>query len=396
MHREGVPRGRVAAAHWLGLALAPAPVRWSIVLVGSMLAATASSRAQTPYTRFSPSRAFAFEVDPEGRFGDGPADCRLLASGHEVWSKRLPFTFQDAAVTDDGIACGYGFSRGHHRGDLIVASVGPTGDLRRVWRTPCLGSRGPDGPERGIVSGMLVESDLDRFGLRIEDADDFGNTAFWLFALSDGRRLDVVRPDESLRGTLWTSGYSIRRSRELFGKRLRLVQWQTLLRGDEPTRLLFTLVDSDYRLLWLLPKHARLPIAADRVDPATIESALFDSGAILEVGADGRFALGLDDLRTRIEFEAEKGPAPGFHWQVSEIARSDYAPPEPATTSRSRDLPELAAVELGSFPLSRRFEDDHRVWIDAAGRFFVLDPRSGDLHAFDSAGKQRFVLRSRP
>lgn len=69
-----------------------------------------------PQSHASPSGEYVLHVDPTDPRGAGPGRHTLdrIEDGkaRRVWAKTLPFTLWHAAVTDAGIAVGYGYTGG--------------------------------------------------------------------------------------------------------------------------------------------------------------------------------------------------------------------------------------------------------------------------------------------
>ncbi len=94
----------------------------TVVLLG---AAAPQIRAQVmgrftlnPKTYKSPSGEYELHVDPSTIYGQGEGGYRLTHKGAEVWTKKLPFTLWDMAVTDKGISAGYAYSLGRENEPL--------------------------------------------------------------------------------------------------------------------------------------------------------------------------------------------------------------------------------------------------------------------------------------
>ena len=67
-----------------------------------------------PYRITSPNGTYLFEVKPSNPDGTGPCMVALTIKDTKecVWKRKLPFTFWQACVADDGVVLGFGYNAG--------------------------------------------------------------------------------------------------------------------------------------------------------------------------------------------------------------------------------------------------------------------------------------------
>ncbi|HLJ57689.1 MAG TPA: hypothetical protein VKT77_21820 [Chthonomonadaceae bacterium] len=185
----------------------------ALLLAGLGVQPAASQMAPPPIldpeTVSSASGDYSLLVDPSNKLGAGGATYRLSRKGAVVWQGTRPFTLWTAAVTDEGIAAGYGYSNGPagwgnkpgERGTFDIVIIDAAGQTRmdiRVKRTdPPVFDTWPypqgatltlDGPNDRMVVGV-EEWDADRFVSRR-----------WLYQISTGKETAryVAKPSDSI------------------------------------------------------------------------------------------------------------------------------------------------------------------------------------------------------
>ena len=228
-----------------------------------------------PKTYLSPSGEYSLLVNPSDQYGVGPAKCTLKRRAEVVWSKSIPFSFWEAAVTDDGRAAGYAYSHGYQGwgapagyGDLMVALLEADGSEIERETTPrtdtgqfiCPPDRQPS------PRGFVIQTDLNRFAIRL--AADPGNFAaqgekWLLYSLATGKRsgeITLASPGPAAPAAAETGApavshlwYMAADADAVPGTELTLVLWtRTNWRpnnaSDEGARL--SLIDKDAKEIW--------------------------------------------------------------------------------------------------------------------------------------------------
>ncbi len=393
--RAGVRRDRVRAAFAI------------FVTVALMAAGGPFATARPPidpYARTSPSNVFTFEVDPTSYDGRGPSDCRLLSAGKEVWAQRLPFTFHDAVVSDDGSVCGYGPASAPHKGGCSVAILDPMGRILRGHHFEDVRLEPSNCLPWPYVAGINFEPDVDRFALRIQCAsygwasdrrEDWGSEVWRCFRISDGTGLPDVWPLKSF--TKWLHPRTVRldAARPLTGTGLTLIQGTVV-----------ALIDGEGRPVWTLCNELAVAGTDDREDKRSRDDLFEGHGTILDVAAGGRFSLGLPDLESRLELKVERSRVVDDEWVVSVLARSDYAPPPPPPdvwpfeVGALAEPPPLELSPLAGFELvaegKRARLSAFTAGIDPGGRFLLYEIQGRRTYVFDAFGRLQFTAERRP
>lgn len=95
-----------------------------IFMVASLVAQQGHAVDLQPRSYTSQSGEFVLSVNPGDRSGAGKSTYTLTRGTKPQWSIELPFTFWDAAISNDGTFGGYAYSAGYDRdaGDFIGAS----------------------------------------------------------------------------------------------------------------------------------------------------------------------------------------------------------------------------------------------------------------------------------
>ncbi len=338
----------------------------------------------------SPSGAFVLEIDPKSRFGSGGARYRLTHLGVERWTREHPFTLSTAAVTDEGVALGYGHSSG-----FLVALLDGDGEVRVAERTKMTMSRFPHTPLNPRPLGLIADPSNDRFLVRIADEDvNRGVEAWWMYSISQAERVQVLRPREAMarRGSVREA---LLDARPLPGTPLYLLHWLTRGARGVSRGATFTLIRLDASVVWRLDLPEDYTIESDPRSEAELEHKLRESGAILDVEM-GEFELRLvrDEQRVRFRTSVDSNGKTG--WRVFEVGREEYSS-EPEV--QSVPLP-LTLKQIDTVPLERRVPDPKpRVrdlcawWVDEEGVFRAVRRDSGEDYSLLAVDANGGVLR---
>ena len=89
-------------------------------------------------TYYSASNQFSLTIDPSRLHGGGSGSYRVERNNELVWERQFDFTLCKALISDDGITVGYGYTSGASghdgsgRGELVIAILGPEGEVKRI------------------------------------------------------------------------------------------------------------------------------------------------------------------------------------------------------------------------------------------------------------------------
>lgn len=293
-----------------------------------------------PKTYASPSGVYQLTVDSSTLYGQGQGSYRLARAGKETWSKTLPFTLWEAAVTDDGIVAGYAYSNGvqgfpteeardkTNRADwpgfFHVVILDAAGNLRlndRTKRTPC---PYPDCDTPSPVAlGMFIDSANDRFFVRLADPDLNRQQESWLvFRISDGKRFRSFEPHKLMRGA--DRSWRILAARPVLGSPLTLLHWYVFTPRDESDDATFTLIDLEGRVAWTLDRPAEYSFKSDMQLRWKFVDYLRGHGAVLDVSKPRQFELWFPADKARVTFEVHPDAKKKTGWSVAETARREY------------------------------------------------------------------------
>ena len=410
-------------------------------------------RPVDPKTYSSPSGTFHLTVDPSDLYGRGGATYRVAKHGKELWGKSFPFTLFGAAITDGGIAAGYGYTRGERGGeeqkgetwpgDLVVAIFDPSGSLRLKE----LIKRSPAGPKPAFVLandqiydvtnsgpqdfaalpspfalGLLIDEASDRLVVRLVDRrrDEIWRS----YQLSTGTFLEKRTPWFWMKDV--EGSVSIGDARLIRGTPLVLLEcWQGV--ANHERKVLYRLVDLAAKPVWSFVGADERPVKDYNPDRARLLRWINTHGRILRsdlprqwdlfLSAQSRSAQGPARLSspkskskvqdqegdTRVTFAVERTAAGG--WTVKEVTRVPFVLPadEPKTQAKvERPLKELGTIVLGAGRTTDRTTPSTQVGrfaaitIDRRGRFIAVDARNGSIDVFDAAGKLLSVGPSTP
>lgn len=300
-----------------------------------------------PKTYSSPTGQYSLRVDPSSKYGGGEGDYRMTRGGAELWSKKLPFTLWDAAVTDEGVVAGYAYSLGrenvrvedgkHENGRLHMVILDPQGVLRMNEMLPRTGTFSCTSTVDRNVRGLIVDTENDRFIVRCTEGGWLSRGETWrVFRLSTGKPLDEFQFDHPRSGA--RDWWSVEDARPVAGTQLILVSWQYHQYDESGNNLQaegasYGLFDSDGTAAWEL------------IRPNDLTAQY----AILRTDQPRSFDLWFVAEKQRVTFEATRDPAQ--RWLISERGRTEFAsnPREPERKPAALDrleLRHLGAIQL--------------------------------------------------
>lgn len=324
----------------------PSALAWiALVVGGTGPSSSVGFRAPfQPRVYVSASGEYRLHVDPSSRTGAGPAEYELRRGAERAWSRRLPFSFVQAQVLDDGRAIGFAYSHGQatgrELGELLVAVLGSDGNVQGTHAIARRHSRAMHGDPDPLGQRVAADTAHGRFWIGLHDSHRQGARELWqAFDLDDARPGVVLEPETCLA----TDGRSFS-----FVAGLAAVPgtpWM-LAHGFAGYDTLFALIDGDGKPVWSLRRTGDLMHATARKGVWSVLRSVGPNGAIESVGPEGRFSLVSFGSGERIAFRAHRNAAGGC--DVEELSRSSWTP-TPAAVVQAPDpteLPVIATVEL--------------------------------------------------
>ena len=275
-----------------------------------------------PYTVESRSGTWRLECEPGDRFGMGPSTLRVIHAETTVHERTIPFTFQIAAITDEGYAVGLGRTDWKHaRGDYVFGVTDPRGTLLREERYERTSSRFFHQPSDPNFRYLFVDPGGEWAVLHVDDPDiNRRRCSWWRYPIrTDGDR-EVLRPTDAL-GAHEDHRLSLIEATMVPGTGRILTHWWTLDYGPDRTSssatrgALYALMDDEATVRW------ELSLYDDYESPtswATTSSTL-RNGGILEVTDDRRFALFHAADGERVDYRIE------YDGQVTDTGRRPFA-----------------------------------------------------------------------
>jgi len=382
------------------------------------------ARLLQPYEERSASGEWTLAIQPSSPDGKGPMQVRLARGGAPTWSGEFPWTFERAAVADDGTWVGYANGTSDDHDGLRIAVLDAQGVVRKQHDLPHT-TWGPDSPPYPRAEGpVIVHDKADLILVRVLPGGKPPPYPYRAFHLSNGEAAtDVLfeKPDSSKSAWHTVEG----EARAVGDTGLTLLHWWVVDRRRPVPHPggVFTLHDMKGETLWslkLLEDYWAAPVT--RVGDDRIERALKRVGAIAAAGPGSRFALHLVQERARVEYEVEQKAG---RWEVREVGREPWElefPESPAvaplalvhqrTVALGRDAPAqgplrdvvaLGFTEQGELEIIRRSNGDAPSYArlrDDGELVFERDLGSAlpstahSLHFFDLTGDRWLVQAS--
>jgi sugar lactone lactonase YvrE len=318
-------------------------------------------------TYSSPSGRFELEVDPTESDG-GPGDCTLKKDGRLLWNARLPFSFHEALIADDGTVAGYGYAVPDQKDEdwLRVAIFGPDGKQRLDQRFAAAFLE---------VKGICLHDE--RFTVVI------GNSGLCRsYRTSDGKSLGVTEPPVPVIAGENHPDCLLFAVAQVAGTPLTLLHWRVEERKQTSTDqgAIFTLIDATGAQVWELIALGDYN-NPDKGTERRIMAMVYESGAIFKGAKAGTFELWLAKGGWRVSYAVERKDG---KWRVEEVNREpqELTPPTQKKTVRI-EVPELE--KLGSFtldapPSQGPVSDVSAFGFDGHGRIGYLRGRGHFVH----------------
>jgi len=275
-----------------------------------------------PYEVESASGEWTLEVRPTDPEGEGPMGAKILHGGRTSWSGEFPWTFQQAAIADDGTCVGYA-----NGDELRIAVLEPTGSLRRqhVVQPTAFPVHGPNLPS--AVGPVLVHPSADLAWIRVLPADQSRPAPWRSFRLSTGEEIGDVMPEPPVDVTE-DQGIYEGDARVIGDTGLTLLHWWYSDRrpkdlGWSEDGGVFAIHDQDGKAVW------KLELLDDYTDRSSrkADDGLFwearNRGHLVSVGPDNTFFLHHVRDGLRVGYEVERDAGSG-RWLVRERSREPW------------------------------------------------------------------------
>ncbi len=327
---------------------------YTLAILALLVAPTPQWRphVRQPSDTPSASAALVLHIEPSESNGLGPMKCRLARGKEVVWSHEYPWTFEQAAVAEDGTVVGYANAKGVH-----IVVLDPKGDVRKVHVIP-FEAWIPDGDALPWAMGrVLIHEQADLAFIRVRPEDQSRPAPWKTVKLSTGEFAGEVRPECPAPEGGKRFAYE-RDARVVGDTGLILCQWW--FTNYEAAKLkwtmdggIFTLVDlkgaSIWSVEWLDDYTDR---SSEKADDLLAEQVRKKS-PILSVGPGNRFALWNVKSNERVEFAVERDESASSGWTVTEIARKPIEQERPKPESKQAEmlmLKQLGTVAIGKAP----------------------------------------------
>lgn len=295
-----------------------------------------------PYEVTSPSGSWHLAVEPGDRFGAGASVIRTAHNGAPAHELSLPYTFQIAAITDDGYVVGIGRTE-RRGGELVVGVIGPDGTPIREERHERTVSRTPHTPPNPNVKFLVVDPDSEWLIVAVADPDTRrGEEAWWRYPIrTDGPRV-MLSPGRGLGDARGVRLHAID-AEAIPGTPWILTHWYRY----EPRAVGFAVVGAVYVLGDSRGEvHWRMDLPKDYDDRTSWTARR--NGGILDV-LDRRFALWHAAVGERVEYrvagDTNADPL------VVEVGRRPFDWQEQMERARPADLPARRLAASSAIPL---------------------------------------------
>ena len=349
-------------------------------------------------TYSSPSTEWQLEIDPSEREGRGKGTYRMAGDGKEVWRCELPFTLWDAAVTDDGVTVGFGYSNGENgyggSGFLHMAVIDAAGKVRLDDRVKRQGSMIPDGSAEPRVARFILHAEQDRFIVQLSSSEQ---ETWRVYRISTGGKPDNVNlraASKVVEGEWHVIG-----AKPISGLPLVLTQgW----RSDESENkdATFSILDFKGGKVWSVTLPGEYAIHDDVKSDDRQRDGLRKSGAILETREPGEFEIRNAASDKIVRFKVARDPKAETGWTAIEIARAKYVPP-PEAKPKPKATPALVppplrlidGFVLDDSPTTAAIRDITEFDIDGEGNFgFLRFAQLGGEYSFVLSDQQGKVI----
>lgn len=313
-----------------------------------------------PFTAVSDSGKAKFWVNPSDPDAVGTSLCRLSINGKQIWQKRLPFTFEEAQVTDSGIVGGWTNIPEGKLGTVAVVILDAKGTIRLKHKTPRHFARMMHVGPNPKVQGLIFDQLLDRMIVRATGVKekDFGEK-WWSYRLSTAQFTgSQTTPD--------MKDSRLENAKLIKGTPLILTNWVQF--GSRQGQS-FTLIDPSGKKVW----GQNL---VDDFERETSEKSykyswkVRERGTILDTSKPGQFEIRMAKLNQRVKYEVT---ADGRQWKVTEIARRPFDDTDSLKKRiKQISVPKATLPIIGSMTIPQ--SADFKSTVGDIGEFHFLGP----------------------
>ena len=345
---------------------------------------------QSQFTTISASGSTKFWTNPYEPYGGEKSFCRMTKNGKVVWQKDLPFSFEEAHISDSGTISGLAHTSGGKYGQFTIVILDPNGRVAMKHHFSMWNTMIADGHLMPRSQGMIFDPDHNRVIARMFNTFDHkGNESWFDFRLAPAKFVRAITPG----GDPQKSNARIENAELVLGTNLILVSW---FHFDEKYGHSLTLMDRNYRKVW------GMFLPADLYNGPTGDASqrLYDQfsgrGAILRTDQPRRFDIRLFKMNSQVGFEAQ--PI-GNGWAIKEILRKHFVKP-------AKSVPKPVTIRSASLPIIKSFtvpqSADFGTAVGDVGQFhfwgkdkivYVREAISPSINVIDLAGT---AIRSIP
>lgn len=275
-----------------------------------------------PRTVVSQSGEYSILIEPSDLRGRGSALYTLSKGTEQLWSKELPVTLRECAITDAGYVAGYGNTNGREgygekgdkgKGDLVVAIVAPDGRQVLMDKHERKKSQFLHEMPVPLADGMVIQETLDRLIVRVENPDpNQPEEAFWSYQISSGKSLPKATPTRPAKAT---GVMRVMHASAVTGSDLLLVQWWLV---DKNRGTLFSLHQANGNVVWSLALPTDYTLKDEKTTDL-LQGVIWEQGAILPCSEANRFRLRFVADKSVVTFEITG--AGGAERTVREVQR---------------------------------------------------------------------------
>lgn len=276
----------------------------------------------------SESGEYSLKLDPSDLNARFHANYTLSHNDQPLWTKELPFTLLEAAVTKTGHIVGYAYTHGEEgfgkdhdtgNGDFVVAIIDRDGKPLLVDKHEREDSRFFHSDPDPTAKGMVVDEANDRLIVRVRNPDlNIREEAWWPYKISSGKALPITSPTLLSKTKADPSPIHVRTVK---GTNLYLVQWWLVRFPEGSIGTMFSLHEENGVEVWSmsLPNDYTLP---NEDEQSALQKQIWADGAILANPPPKTFSLHFYADKARVNFEV--GQDKKGEWSVQEKSREAF------------------------------------------------------------------------
>jgi len=298
-----------------------------------------------PRVIVSESGEYSLKLDPSDLNARFHANYTLSHKDQPLWTKVLPFTLLEAAVTNAGHIVGYACTHGEEgfgkegdtgNGDFVVAIIDRDGKTLQVDKHEREGSRYLHSDPDPTAKAMVVDEANDRLIVRVRNADlNIRDEAWWPYKISTGKALPITTPKLLSKSKAEPRPIHVRAVK---GTNLYLVQWWIVRFPERSIGTMFSLHEENGVEVWSLslPKDYTLQ---NEDEQSALNEQIWAEGAILANPQSKCFSLHFYVDKARVNFEVEQNKK--GEWSVQEKSREAFQLDKSKPLSTNKPAPSL-------------------------------------------------------